>query len=275
METYRELLSGFPTVGKVAEELERIVLGIEEKEEAYLLLKPLLEAQQEWERLLVCMEAYRESLEEVERRIGLTGQMTDVAELRLEDRTRAFFLAVQALEMAPGRGELADRLEGIGRAAGLLEQVVDSYGAIAAREGNEEYQGVLLTRKAEVLKNEVQDFYRAIAEYEKLRELSPERSVLAALDELYAVVENWEKLASVLREEIDAAATPGEKMPFYFRLAELMEDRLGDAARACEVLKEAHLLDPQDGEALFRLRRVYDEKVGDEEAADLDRKSVV
>ncbi len=267
--TYGAVLEQYPSVTTVLDELEQIVLTMEEKEEAYNLLKPRLVEHEEWERLLVCMEAYKESLDDLERKIDLLLEMAELADEKNADLGRAFHLAAQALTLVPHRLDIADLLEQIGHRADMLEQVIDAYADTAAAAEMEDDAVAIMLRKAELLKDELRDYDRAIEEYEKLRELRQEKRILEALDELHTSAQNWAELGAILREEIESVHTPDEKLAYFYRLAELQEDRLGDAAGACEVIKEAYLMDGENVETLARLRRLYDEAVADAEAGEM------
>ncbi len=269
VDTYRDVIELFPNEDGPIDELEQLVLAGEEKDRPFGLLKPLLEARNDWERLLVCMEAYKGSLDAPDRVLELVLEMSDIAQERLDDLERAFYLAAEGLQAAPHRTDVIDRFEQIGQRAGLLEQVAAIYSATAEDAESTDDAMNLMRRKAELLKNELGDFERAVDEYEKLRELNPEPFVLEALDELYTVLERWEKLADVLRDEIDLTPDLDEKLLYFYRLADTAEESLADASRAMDVLKEAYLLNTDKMETLLRLRRLFDEKVGDAEAADL------
>ncbi|MBM4353778.1 MAG: tetratricopeptide repeat protein, partial [Deltaproteobacteria bacterium] len=269
VETYRKALLRFPSEGATLDELERIVLTFEEKREAYSVLRPLLEERADWERLLVIMEAYKASLDDPESRLQVILEMAGIAEERLVAMERAFDLAAQALALAPGREGVMDLLERVARKAGMLEQAVDAYASIAgAGDGGPEAVAMLM-RKARILKDELQDFERAVKEYQGLAELGVDRRVLEALDELYSLLERWSDLAGVLREEFELAVSLDEKLLFLFRLADVFEERLDDAVKACEVIREAHLLDTTREDTLAHLRRLFDERVPDAEAAEL------
>jgi len=267
--TYRRVLDEFPTQSEPLDALEHIVLAGDEKEEAYFLLKPHLVERGEYERLLLCMESYRSGLDHPDQKVELTIEMAKIALDNVGDERRAFSLASQALMGAPGRLEIADFIEGIARKASLQEQVVSTYTDVAAASDREDFASGILLRKADYLKNEVQDFPRAIAQFEALKEMRQDMQILASLDELYTVVEDWTKLAGLLREEMDAVPTVDEKLTYYFRLAETLENRLDDAAGACAVLKEAHILASDNVDTLQMLRRLFDEKAPDPEAAEL------
>jgi len=267
--TYRTALLRFPGEAATVDELERIVLTFEDKREAYAVLRPLLEERADWERLLVIMEAYKDSLDEPEARLSVLLEMAAFAEDRLSAVERAFHLAAQALSLAPGREGVMDLLERVARKAGMLEQAVEVYASVAeAGDGGPEAVAMLM-RKARILKDEIQDFERAVKEYQGLAELGVDRRVLEALDELYSLLERWSDLATVLREEFDLAVALDEKLLFLFRLADVYEDNLNDAHKACEVIREAHLLDTTREDTLGRLRRLFDEKIPDSDAADL------
>ena len=267
--TYQAVLEQFPEELEPIDDLERLVLENEDKERAFNLLKPYLQDKGEWERLLVSIGAFKDSLDDDQRKLELLLEMAGIAQTNLTDLERAFYLAAEALSLAPQRTDVLELLEGIGHRADMLSQVVEVYASAAEDAEGVDDQILLLKRKAEVLKKDIQDFERAVEEYEKLRELDPDLVVLEALDELYTVLEGWDKLAEVLREEIELSPGTEEKLAFFYRLADVAEESLDDAARATEVIKEAYMLDTSNEGTLYRLRRLYDEKVGDPEAAEL------
>ena len=269
VETYQAVIERFPQQEGPIDELEALVLGGDEKDRPFALLKPLLEKRGQWERLLVCMEAYKAAMDDPSRKLELAVEMSAIAEDRLEDLERAFYLAAEAVQTAPGRTDVVDRLEQIGQRAGMLEQVVAVYATTAEEAENTEDAINLMRRKAELLKNELADYERAVEEYESLRELEQDRFVLEALDELYSTLERWEQLAEVLRDEIDLSPDLEEKLLYYYRLADSAEENLNNPNRAMDVLKEAYLLNTDKLETLLRLRRLFDDKVGDTEAAEL------
>jgi len=267
--TYSILLDQFPDAPEPLDELEQIVLTNEDKGQAFLLLKPCLEDAEEWERLLVCMGAFNEAIDDQERKLQLLLEMANIAESFMVDLERAFYLAAEALNLAPHREDVLELLERIGHKASMLEQVVDVYAAAAEDAESTEDQLGLMRRKAEVLKRDIGDYERAVEEYEKLREFDQDLAVLEALDELYSLLEKWDKLAEILRDEIDLSPGTEEKLAFYYRLADVLEDNLGNFERSCETVKEAYMLDTENEGTLLRLRRLYDEKLADPEAADL------
>ncbi|GEM_PF-4756754 len=267
--TYERLLELFPALPEAVDALEAIVQSKDMKEEAYGLLKPILESTGEWERLLVVMESFRQSLDDPARKVALLLEMSHVADEQLGDLERAFLFCSEALASDQSRGYMADRLLDIGRRAGLLEEVVAEYGKLGEAADSMDDQADLFLRKAAVLKDDLRDFQRAIAQYEDLRELSQDPIILASLDELYLAVRNWEKLAAVLQEELMMAASVDDKMVFYYRLADLFEEQLDDPAKACEFIKEAYHVDSANEETLGRMRLLFDNRVADAEAADL------
>jgi tetratricopeptide (TPR) repeat protein len=267
--TYQRVLDEFSGVTVALDALEQIILEREEKEEAYFLLKPQLVERGDHERLLLCMEAFKESLTHPDHKVELTLEMAHVAQDSIRDEMRAFQLAAQALGMAPGRLDIADFLEAIALRANLHEQLVEAYSQTAKGADREDEAAGILLRKADFLKNQIQDFPRAIREFEGLKEMRQDMQILASLDELYTVVEDWSKLSGLLREEMDAVHTVDEKLSYFYRLAEVLENRLDDAAGACGVLKEALLLASDNVDTLQMLRRLYDEKVADSEAAEM------
>lgn len=267
--TYRRLLELFPAQTGAVEELEKIVLQKEEKDESFAILRPILEEQGEWERLLLCMESLSNSLEDDPyRRISVLQEMVHISDVQTENLPRSFLLASQALGLNPQRLDIADILEDLAGRADLLEDLVTVYTEIAQGVDVPEEAIPLRLRVGRLLKDRITDVARAIVQYEALREDTEEPEVLSALDDLYEISESWELLVGILRARVDATVPLEDKLELLYRLAGLHETHLEQPTNAMEVLKEAHLLDSGNLRTLQQMRRLYDSDVPDVEAAD-------
>jgi tetratricopeptide (TPR) repeat protein len=266
--TYRQLLGEFPGHAGALDQLERIVVDGQDKEEAYLLLRPVLERQEEWERLSGVMAHYRDSLEDPHDRIRVLLEMVSIADGKLGRTEVAFQLAAQALALDPRRLDIADILENLAGQGQLALDLVTIYTDVAQAAEVDEDGVALRLRKARWLKVSLANLDAAIVEYEGLREDTDASEVLEALDELYSVCDRFAELAGVLRARVERASGTEDRISLLFRLASLLETSVEQPAQAMEVLKEAHLLDTGNLDVLSEMRRLYDASVPDAEAAD-------
>ena len=80
--------------------------------------------------------------------------------------------------------------------------------------------------------------------------------VLELLRPIYESGDSWQKLVDVSRHRLDVAGTPGEKVEILRETAKLLEERGGDQNRAFDQLREAFVLDPDDGETREEIDRL-------------------
>ncbi|MFH1529840.1 MAG: tetratricopeptide repeat protein [Pseudomonadota bacterium] len=263
---YTELLALVPESEDGMAAVERIVLEKAEKQGAFDLLSPILEARCEWERLLVNLEALLGATEAGEERVRLALRMADLARDQLQEPVRAFSLLQQALETAPERSDVADLIEDVARETGLWDDLVDILRQIATDLDDPQTQLMLRKREARILKDEVQRFEEAITAFAKLRADFPDDlDALESLDQLVSILERWDDLESILLERMERAADPDERILLGFRLSMLLEENLGRMGDACQVMKDLHYLNPEREEVVDQLRRFFDNGIREEE----------
>ncbi len=80
--------------------------------------------------------------------------------------------------------------------------------------------------------------------------------VVEMLRPIYEQADDWQKLVDVARHRYAIATTPNEKVAVLRDTARLLEERGNDLNRAFDALKEAFILDPDDGDTREELDRV-------------------
>lgn len=80
--------------------------------------------------------------------------------------------------------------------------------------------------------------------------------VVELLKPIYEQADNWQKLVDVARHRYAIAGTPTEKVSVLRDTAKLLEERGSDQNRAFDCLKEAFVIDPDDGETREELDRL-------------------
>ncbi|MDB4944088.1 MAG: domain protein putative component of TonB system [Labilithrix sp.] len=73
---------------------------------------------------------------------------------------------------------------------------------------------------------------------------------------IYEQADDWQKLVDLSRHRLALAATPGERVAVLRENARLLEERGSDTDKAFDALKEAFVLDPDDGDTREELDRV-------------------
>ncbi|HEX9289657.1 MAG TPA: tetratricopeptide repeat protein, partial [Anaeromyxobacteraceae bacterium] len=99
----------------------------------------------------------------------------------------------------------------------------------------------------------------AVGWLERARRLDPAGAprALAGLDRLYRAAGKHAELADVLEAEA-ALASADERVAFLFRLGQLSDEQLGDAARAARAYEALVAQDPRQTAALRALERIYE-----------------
>lgn len=80
--------------------------------------------------------------------------------------------------------------------------------------------------------------------------------VVDILRPIYETADDWRKLVDVAKHRFALATTPGEKVSVLRDTAKLLEERGSDLERAFVCLKEAFVLDPDDGDTREELDRL-------------------
>lgn len=82
------------------------------------------------------------------------------------------------------------------------------------------------------------------------------RRVVELLRPIYEHADDWRKLVDVAKHRFALATTPGEKVSVLRDTAKLLEERGNDLEKAFDCLKEAFVLDPDDGDTREELDRL-------------------
>ncbi len=251
------ILNENPKVDAAIEALEALVSHADEREQAYAVLRPVLAAQGDWTRvyhLWNTMVGFREVPAE---RIAALHEMGALAEVQLSRADLAFDCYGRALKEDGNHAESMAAVERLARANTLWEALVKLLEECSADLSDPLAARSLRLRAAEVLKDEISDFDRAIVAYSGVLEDDEQSAeALQALDELYTATDAHQELGGILARRIEATVDTADKIALYFRLADVAENRLGDQDRPFECFREVFYLDPQHAGALDELERL-------------------
>lgn len=119
-----------------------------------------------------------------------------------------------------------------------------------------------------VYEREIGDVDKAIDTYQRILEIEPDDlTAIGRLDALYQASGNWQELLSILEREADLASDPNEVISYRYRIADLWDHRLGDAARAIEGYREILAVVPDHQPTLDALERMIEDGKEPREAA--------
>src|SRR5690606_37573401 len=148
------------------------------------------------------------------------------------------------------------------------EAVLAVYERKADIVGDPDEKKSLYLEVGAVYEREIGDVAKAIDTYQRILEIEPDdMTAIGRLDALYQASENWQELLAILEREADLAGDPNEVISYRYRIADLWDHRLGDAARAVEGYREILAVAPDHQPTLEALERMIEEGKEPREAA--------
>jgi tetratricopeptide (TPR) repeat protein len=196
-------------------------------------------------------------------RLTMLRRLGQIFELRLADVDGVVFACSAVLELLPGDRDALERMERVLDKANdpRLEQTLEYH---VAASGNPAERAKLLKRLAKMA-TEREDDMRALDRWEQTLRASPsDPDALAALTSLYERAERWPELAQVLERSdggrpLPPAGTPDAAIRAVDleRYAFVLEQHLGDPAKAIKAWHRLLELTPKSRNALEALMRLY------------------
>ncbi|MCX7958558.1 MAG: tetratricopeptide repeat protein, partial [Deltaproteobacteria bacterium] len=171
----------------------------------------------------------------------------------------AFLAVVKLLREFPEQTEILSELEDIAREIGSFEEVVatleEIYVSVKSRAVKMEYA----LRLGKIYEEEIKDQEQAMMYFEEVFSSNPQNeTVLSSLDRIYRLKGEWEKLTSVIEEEIKVSKDEDEKINLIFRLAKILEEKLQDAKGAIVSYNRILELKPEHRLAIRALEKLYE-----------------
>ena len=161
-------------------------------------------------------------------------------------------------------------LEPILRAARAWGEVIDLLELRLAVEDAVEQRLAILGEIARIEELERRDVDRAFAAWARaLTEEATEAAPRQALERLAGATNNWQRLAEVYEERMDATFDASLQRSLALRLASLYEQELADHARAAEFLRKALALPGDEEPVLASLEQILRQQGEHAELADV------
>jgi tetratricopeptide (TPR) repeat protein len=194
--------------------------------------------------------------------VSLSRELANLYERKLNEKTRAIAVYIEALNALPRDLNLLLELE---RLATELDQrpvwksVLESFDiVIDAAAPNERVD--LYLRRAKILEERTNDAKGAVAEVLSAFSWGPDRDdVRAALEALAPKARAWNEVVSVDSALVERASSTEKRVALLRRKAQTIEEQLKDAPRAFRTHLISLLLSPDDTDTtshLWRLARV-------------------
>ncbi|MCP4196135.1 MAG: tetratricopeptide repeat protein, partial [Proteobacteria bacterium] len=186
-------------------------------------------------------------------RVAVFKHLAELQEKHFEDLDGAIGHLNEVLMIAPDDAETPDNLERLyirtERWQDLVEMLENQADRARSSERNDEELG-LLTRIGLIWDQRLEDPDRATAIYERVLETDPEHTgALAALARLYEAAADWERCAEILNRAAAVGRGGPDDAEVHFRLARLHQAQMDDEEKAAEELRIAVTIDPRHVEA--------------------------
>lgn len=215
-----------------------------------------------WDDLLATYESELTAMDEGgqadrDQTIFLLEKIAGVIEEKLGDTARAVDVYKRMLDTQPG---YLPALRSLGRLYARLERWEDLL-AVNAEEaqlvGDQNHVVSLLFKNGEILADRLGRIEDAIASYRQALTLMPNYlPALKALGSIYARSGRFTDLIAMHREEADVARRKEQRAYLLFMVAQIYDEKLGDQQAALEAYKEVLAEDPGYHPAIRALARI-------------------
>jgi tetratricopeptide (TPR) repeat protein len=212
---------------------------------------------QQWQELGMVLTRRADAAKTPAQARDLRAEAAEILEQYLSDTQNARVLYEQILADDPGHTKASNAIARIYEATGdftsLVKQLVRRSDA---QRGDEKLRS--LARIAEVYETQIKDDTEAVRRYKDVLELDARHpEALRGLDRVYSKLGRFQDLLQNLQQQIEAAATPRQKVTLWERVAALYEEEFIDAPKAADAFENVLKLDPSNENALTALVRLY------------------
>jgi len=231
------------------------------KLEAIRILRPIFEAEGDFERLLRFSEIQAQEADDPLERSNVLREAAEVAEVGLDDRGRAFELLGRAFRDGTASPELLSIIDNLERLAAQVDgyaQLVNLYREVGPDILDGDIQVRCNLRAAEIAYSILEDFDVAREYYVKVLDMDGENSeAMNALERIYEAGEQWLELFEVYRRKAHVAVDESERREILFKQARVCELNLEDVSGATQTYESILESDPTNAAAMEALERLY------------------
>jgi tetratricopeptide (TPR) repeat protein len=212
---------------------------------------------QQWQELGMVLTRRADAAKTPAQARDFRAEAAEILEQFLNDTQSARALYEQVLADDPGHAKASDAIakiyERIGDFTSLVKLLVRR---AEAQRGEERLRS--LTRIAEVYETQIKDDTEAVRRYRDVLALDAHHpDALRGLDRVYSKLGRFQDLLENLRQQIEAAATPRQRVTLWERVAALYEEEFIDPPKAADAFEQVLKLDPNNENALTALVRLY------------------
>jgi len=212
---------------------------------------------QQWSELGLVLTRRADAAATPARARELRAEAAEILELRLSDTDSARALYEQLLSEDPGQAKASEALARIYERIGdfpsflqLLERRAD------AQRGDDKLK--TLCRIAEVYESNLHDDDEALKRFQAVSAIDATNlDALRGLDRSYSKLGRFQDLLANLKQQIDVAATPRQKVALWERISAIHDEEFLNHEQAAAALEQLLTLDSANENALTALVRHY------------------
>lgn len=212
---------------------------------------------QQWQELGMVLTRRADAAKTPAQARDLRAEAAEILEQYLNDTQNARALYEQILADDPGHAQASDAVARIYERTGdFMNLVKHLVRRSEAQRGEEKLRS--LSRIAEVYETQLTDDTEAIRRFKDVLAIDAHYAeALRGLDRVYSKLGRFQDLLENLRAQIEAAATPRQKVTLWERIAALYEEEFLDPKAAAEAFESVLKLDASNENALTALVRLY------------------
>lgn len=212
---------------------------------------------QQWQELGMVLTRRADAAKTPAQARDMRAEAAEILEQYLNDNQSARSLYEQILADDPGHAKASDAIARIFERTGdFMNLVKHLVRRSDAQRGEEKLRS--LSRIAEVYETQLIDDTEAIRRYKDVLAFDAHHpEALRGLDRVYSKLGRFQDLLENLRAQIEAAATPRQKVTLWERIAALYEEEFLDPKQAADAFESVLKLDPGSENALTALVRLY------------------
>ena len=236
---------------------QQILAGDPAHEKANAGLTAIYRSAQQWPELSQLLLSRAESAPLTPRARDLRVEAAEIVETKLNDAARAREVYEKVLAEDPGHLRAGDALFRLAEKAGDFDTLVRILEHRASARGGAERLEAMV-RAAEIYEDHLNDIAEASRRFEAVLSADPKNmNALRGLDRIYNRTGKYRELLDTLERQVQAAATPRQKMGLFERIAALHDEEFLDHQGAIDALGKVLALDPTNDGALSNLVRHY------------------
>jgi tetratricopeptide (TPR) repeat protein len=220
----------------------------------------LAEATEQWADLVSHFNEVIPAVEDDEVAASLWLRAARIYSERLGRSDYATAALGKGLEVAPKNLELWDALASIYKKNEQWAELAQVLRKRVELIDDEEDKVFYLMELGELYETRLNDPVEARLFYEQVLDIQPENiNALTALESIFRLLELWEPLVKVLRQNIELVEEPDQKRRLRRQVADILADKLESPKDAAKEFEELLEYEPDDEEVLRKLCDIYEE----------------